>query len=107
MQNLINDTLAKLKKISFKKIDNKNSSLSTSDIDTLRSVIKSESDKLSLKSNFTKKEVNTVLLSSLLERAKELKIMSLLSERKSKKNQNQQFLMNIANIHEELAIELA
>lgn len=106
MQNLINDTLAKLKKISFKKNDNKNSSLSSSDIDNLRNVIMSESEILSSKINFTKKEVNTVLLSSLLERSKELKVMALLSDRKSKKNQNQQFLMNIANAHEELAIEL-
>lgn len=106
MQTLIDDLLSKLKKVSFKKINKKSTTPISEDIDYLKKMISIEKNDYEGRANLSKDNIKNIFLNALLERSKDLKVMALMSSSSSKNNANKTFLMNIALIHEELAIEI-
>jgi hypothetical protein len=106
MQTLIDDLTSKLKKISFIKTNKKSKEPRTEDVARLKSMIVDEKKDYEGRINLSEDNVKNIFLNALLERSKNLKVMALMTTKASKNKANKMFLINIALIHEELALEI-
>jgi hypothetical protein len=103
MQDTITSLVVKLKKLPFEKQSPKSPIIIEKSGVNLKNLISSEKDELLKELTDDDENINFVLISALLERAKELKVMALMSKNKSKKDIQYNYLSNVATLHESIA----